>query len=55
MLRSKEKEKWIEAERKELDQIASKDTWRKVKRPIKEKAYLLSMGVQAETSHNSQS
>ena len=31
----KEKEKWIEAERKELDQIASKDTWRKVKRPKK--------------------
>ena len=35
MLRSKEREKWIEAERKELDQIASKDTWRKVKRPKK--------------------
>jgi transposase InsO family protein len=35
MLRSPEKEQWLAGERKELDQIAAKDTWRKVKRPKK--------------------
>ena len=35
MLRSPEREQWLKGERKELDEIASKETWRKVKRPKK--------------------
>jgi hypothetical protein len=35
MLRSPEREQWLAGERKELDQIASKETWRKVKKPKK--------------------
>ena len=35
MLHSLEKEKWLAAERKELDEISNKETWRKVKRPKK--------------------
>jgi hypothetical protein len=35
MLRSPEKQKWLDARRKELDEICSKETWRKVKRPKK--------------------
>ena len=35
MLRSVEKEHWLAAERRELDEISAKETWRKVKRPKK--------------------
>jgi hypothetical protein len=35
MLRSPEKAKWLQAQREELDQCISKETWRKVKRPKK--------------------
>jgi hypothetical protein len=35
MLRSPEKEQWLAAERRELEEIAKKETWRKVKRPKK--------------------
>ncbi len=35
MLRSPEKDKWLAAQREELDQCVSKETWKKVKRPKK--------------------
>ena len=35
MLRSPEREQWLAGERKELDELMSKETWRKVKRPKK--------------------
>jgi hypothetical protein len=35
MLRSPERNKWLDARRKELDEIISKETWKKVKHPKK--------------------